>query len=149
MGAAANGAAAGQDANAAASPDLQAELDKAKAEATVNLDGWQRTRAEFANYKKRMEANSAEMQKFAASGLVAKLFPVQDDFERAIKNMPASLKGDVWADGVQLISRKIGLIFEAEGVKPMEVKKNDVFDPSIHEAVTHDEDRRSDKRPRH
>jgi molecular chaperone GrpE len=121
-------------------PELQAELDKAKAEAASNLDGWQRTRAEFANFKKRTEANSGEIRQFATTGLIGKLLPVQDDFERAIKNLPENLKSEVWVEGVLLISRKIGLVFESESVKPLDVKKGDVFDPAFHEAITHDED---------
>jgi molecular chaperone GrpE len=117
-----------------------ADLDKAKAEAQTNLDGWQRTRAEFANYKKRMDANAADIKQFATEGLIKKLLPVQDDFDRAIKNLPENLKGDVWIEGVMLIARKVGLTLESEGAKSIEVNRGDVFDPSIHEAVTHDED---------
>jgi molecular chaperone GrpE len=120
--------------------DLQPELDKARQEAQTNLDGWQRTRAEFANYKKRMDANAAEIKQFATEGLIKKLLPVQDDFDRAIKNLPENLKSDVWIEGVMLISRKIGLTLDSEGAKAIEVKRGDAFDPSIHEAVTHDEE---------
>ncbi len=117
-----------------------AEIDKLKAEAAANLDGWQRTRAEFANFKKRTEAAASEIRQFATAGLISKMLPVQDDLERAIKNLPEHLKSEVWVEGVLLISRKIGLLFESEGVKPVEINKGDVFDPTIQEAVTHDED---------
>jgi molecular chaperone GrpE len=40
---------------------------------------------------------------------------------------------------VLLIHRKLQLILESEGIKPIEVKANDVFDPSIHEAVSQDD----------
>jgi molecular chaperone GrpE len=116
------------------------ELEKAKAEAQTNLDGWQRTRAEFANYKKRIDANAGDIKQFATEGLIKKLLPVQDDFDRAIKNLPENLKGDIWIEGVMLIARKVGLTLESEGAKAIEVNRGDVFDPSIHEAVTHDED---------
>jgi molecular chaperone GrpE len=140
---AANGAAAGAvyaDGAGIPAPELQAELDKAKTEAMTNLEGWQRTRAEFANYKKRMDANAADIKQFATEGLIKKLLPVQDDFYLAIKNMPETLKGDIWIDGIMLIYRKLGLTLDGEGAKGIEAKRGEMFDPSMHEAVTHDED---------
>lgn len=127
-------------ANTELSAAAQEELAKAKAEATANLDGWQRTRAEFANFKKRTEATSAEIRQFATTGLINKLLPVQDDFERAIKNLPEPLKSETWVEGVLLISRKVANLLDGEGVKVIEVNRNDVFDPAQHEAITHDED---------
>ncbi|NIQ81378.1 MAG: nucleotide exchange factor GrpE, partial [Anaerolineae bacterium] len=41
---------------------LQAELEQAQAQAAEYLDGWQRARAEFANYKKRVEAEREELR---------------------------------------------------------------------------------------
>jgi molecular chaperone GrpE len=117
-----------------------AEIEKLKADVATNLDGWQRTRAEFANFKKRTETAATEIRQFATAGLITKMLPVQDDLERAIKNLPENLKGEIWVEGVLLISRKIGLVFESEGVKPVETKKGEAFDPTIQEAVTHDED---------
>jgi len=38
-----------------------------------------------------------------------------------------------------LVHRKLQLVMEAEGVKPIEVKPNDVFDPNIHEAISQDD----------
>jgi molecular chaperone GrpE len=44
-----------------------------------------------------------------------------------------------WIEGVMLIHRKLQLLLEGEGVKTVEAKPGDVFDPNVHEAVTHDE----------
>lgn len=125
---------------ASGNPALQEELLQARGEAAANLDGWQRTRAEFANFKKRTEANNADIRQFASIALITKLLPVQDDFERAVKNMPETLKSETWVEGVQLIHRKVANLLEGEGVKALEVNKDEVFDPSVHEAITHDED---------
>ena len=118
---------------------LQKELADAKARTSEYLDGWQRARAEFANYKKRQESDYANLRALSTSALVAKLLPVLDDLDRATKTLPPALRDMTWIEGVLLISRKLQLILESEGVKPIEVKPNDVFDPSLHEAVSHDE----------
>ncbi|HEY3340732.1 MAG TPA: nucleotide exchange factor GrpE, partial [Anaerolineae bacterium] len=117
---------------------LHKELEAAKAKASEYLDGWQRSRAEFANYKKRQEADFTNLRDISASMLIAKMLPILDDFDRATKTLPPTLQDLTWIAGVMLISRKLQLILEGEGVKPIEVQANDVFDPNIHEAVSHD-----------
>jgi molecular chaperone GrpE len=118
---------------------MKKELADSKAKATEYLDGWQRARAEFANYKKRQEADYSNLRLLSTGTLVSRLLPVLDDFDRATKTLPPALRDMTWIEGVLLISRKLQLILESEGVKGIEVKPNDVFDPSIHEAVSHDE----------
>ena len=135
-------AESGQQQTQAPEVDIEAlkkELADAKAKAAEYLDGWQRARAEFANYKKRQDGDFANMRLIATGALVSRLLPVLDDFDRATKTLPLSLQDLTWIAGVMLISRKLQLILESEGVKPIEVKPNDVFDPNIHEAVSHDE----------
>ena len=118
---------------------LRKELSDAKSKVAEYLDGWQRARADFANYKKRQESDAANLRMLSTSALVAKLLPVLDDFDRANKTLPPALHDMTWIDGVLLIHRKLQVILESEGVKQIEVKPNDVFDPNIHEAVSHDE----------
>lgn len=131
-----------QTAEAAAGEEvatLQKELEDAKAKANEYLDGWQRARAEFANYKKRQEQNNADLRAYATMDLVRKLLPIQDDFERAAKTLPEGISHMTWIEGVMLIHRKLQVILESEGVKTIEVKPNDVFNPTLHEAISHDD----------
>lgn len=118
---------------------LQKELEATKAKADEYLDGWQRARAEFANYKKRQEQQNADLRAFATLDLIKRLLPIQDDFERAAKTMPHGIAHMTWIEGVMLIHRKLQLILESEGVKAIEVKVNDPFDPNLHEAISHDD----------
>ncbi len=119
--------------------DLRAELDRLKAEAAANLDGWQRARAEFANYKKRSEAERGQLIFLTGVRIIEKMLPVIDDFDRAMANLPDDLKGDGWIDGVLLTRRKLIGLLESEGVTPILVAPGDAFDPALHEAVTHEE----------
>ncbi len=117
---------------------LQKELEQAKAQAAEYLDGWQRAQAEFSNYKKRQEAERAQMAQFANMGLLRKLLPVTDDFERAIATLPDNLSRLSWCEGILLIKHKLDAILESEGVKPIETAGKS-FDPLYHEAVTYEE----------
>ena len=117
---------------------LRGELEKAKAEAAENLDGWQRAQAEFSNYKKRQETERAQMMTLASVALLRNLLPVLDDFERALATMPADLSHLTWCEGISLIKYKLDAILESEGVKPI-VTEGQEFDPRYHEAVTYEE----------
>jgi molecular chaperone GrpE len=141
--AAASAAAKAEPSTTTAEADAMAALQKAladaKAKADEYLDGWQRARAEFANYKKRQEQQNADLRAFATMDLIRKLLPIQDDFERAMKTLPEGIAHMTWIEGVMLIHRKLQLILESEGLKAIEIKQNDPFDPTLHEAISHDE----------
>jgi molecular chaperone GrpE len=118
---------------------LRGELDKAKAQAAEYLDGWQRARAELANARKRFEKERSEAGQLANGSLIRKILPALDDLDRAMRTVPDDLRQHTWVDGVALIQRKLQAVLEAEGVKPIEVKPGDLFDPAWHEAITHEE----------
>jgi len=117
---------------------LKERLAQAEAQAAEYLDGWQRTQAEFSNYKKRQEKERAQMLTLANVNLLRKLLPIVDDFERALASMPTGLERLTWCEGISLIKAKLDVLLETEGVKPISVE-GQAFDPHFHEAVTHEE----------
>ena len=114
---------------------IQKELDGCRAKANEYLDGWQRARADFANYKKRVERDQALVQQNAVGSVVRRYLEVLDDLDRALRNRPASGDGAEWANGVELIYRKFLNLLEAEGVKTMDAL-GQPFDPNFHEAIS-------------
>jgi molecular chaperone GrpE len=113
---------------------LMDELAEARRKAEEYLDGWQRSRAEFANYKKRTERETAQAYQTAAGNLSRRYLGVLDDLERALKNRPSQGEGAAWADGIELVYRKFTAILESEGITPMN-PLGEQFDPNLHEAV--------------
>jgi molecular chaperone GrpE len=118
---------------------IEEELDQLRAQAQEYLDGWQRARAELANARRRFERERAEAGQYASAELVRKLLPVCDDFERALSTIPQELRSEGWIEGIFLIHRKLQVVIESVGVRPITVQPGDMFDPSVHEAVTHEE----------
>ncbi|HZT08440.1 MAG TPA: nucleotide exchange factor GrpE [Chloroflexota bacterium] len=116
---------------------LTVQLQNAQALAEENLKGWQRSQADFVNYRRRTEQEKSELVKFAESGLILDLLPVLDDLERALAGLPQELRGLTWIDGILLIERKFRSILEAHGVTPIEASGKE-FDPHEHEAVLRD-----------
>src|SRR3989449_8713089 len=95
-----------------------------------------RMAADFANYRKRNEAERTEFAKFAKSDLIAKLLDVLDGYDRALATIPDELKGTAWVEGMWLIERKLRAILEAEGLEGIDSIGQPV-DPRNHEAVAH------------
>lgn len=116
--------------------ELRAELEQTKAQAGEYMDGWKRAQAELMNYRKRVERDAADISLLAAGQAAARFFPVLDDFERALKELPESQNLNQWAAGVELIYRKGIAALEAEGVVTIEVAEGAEFDPNVHEAVS-------------
>ena len=58
--------------------------------------------------------------------------------ERALRSLPQQGDGATWAQGVELVYRKLLMAFEADGVKPIETD-GQYFDPSRHEAISQED----------
>jgi molecular chaperone GrpE len=112
--------------------ELQKQLAEAQSQAAEYKDGWQRSAADFQNYRRRVEAERAETYQMAVGSIIKRYLPVLDDMERAMESRPADL---AWADGVELICRKLQAILEAEGLKRIEAE-GQKFDPNFHEAIS-------------
>lgn len=113
---------------------VKAAWEASEAKAAEYLDGWQRAKAEFANYKKRVNRDRDQYNKAAVGKVVKNYLPVVDDLERAMKDRPQDDQNAAWANGIELIYRKLATTLENEGVIPMEAD-GEVFDPNLHEAI--------------
>ena len=114
--------------------ELQSSLAEHEAKAAEYLDGWQRSRAELSNYRKRVERDRIQNRKNIAGDILKRYLAIVDDLERALKDRPQDESGALWAEGVELIFRKMLTFLESEGVTPMN-PEGDTFNPNLHEAI--------------
>jgi len=98
------------------------------------FEGWQRERADFQNYKKRIERDQISLKGFITAEIIKKYLVIIDDLELALKNKPESTNCQGWVDGIGLIYQKLISILEGEGVELIPVVGE--FDPNIHEAIS-------------
>jgi molecular chaperone GrpE len=124
---------------ATADTALEAQLAAAQAQAKEYLEGWQRSRAEFANYKKRVERELQDSFQNASVDLMTRLFPILSDFELAMSNLPPELQDHRWLEGITLIQKKLQKMLEDGGVVVVD-PTGQPFDPNWHEAVGTDDD---------
>jgi len=114
--------------------ELKTELEESQAKANEYLDGWQRARAEFANYKKRVDRDRERFHKDAVGDITKHYLPIVDDLERALKDRLQEGDATTWSEGIELIYRKMLNILEANGVTPI-TAEGEFFDPNLHEAI--------------
>ena len=114
--------------------ELMKKLEEAEAKVAEHREGWQRSQAEFVNYKNRIQRDAETSRLNMKGDIIQKLLPVLDDLQLALQNRPTD---DAWAGGIELIARKFQSVLESEGVKRIEAE-GQPFDPNFHEAITHE-----------
>lgn len=120
----------GQGAPGETPTDLAAALEKAD----NYYRNWQRSAADFANYKKRVEQERAESARLAKAALIINLLPIYDDLDRATGTVDAHLAGLNWVQGVLAIQQKFSRLLEAMDVHEVSAA-GEPFDPAVHEAI--------------
>ncbi|MCA9908364.1 MAG: nucleotide exchange factor GrpE [Anaerolineae bacterium] len=116
------------------SETLQAQIIEVQQKAGEYLEGWQRARAEFANYKKRVERELSENHQTSMGTAFKSLLPIVDDFDRALANVPDEIKDNPWVNGIAMVQRKLYKMMEDNGVVAFD-PVGEMFDPNRHEAI--------------
>lgn len=114
---------------------LREQVVELTAQSKEYLDGWQRARADFANYKKRIEREQAETYRIAAASVLKRFLEVLDDLDLALANKPEHGGAEDFSNGIELIRQKLLSIMENEGITRMDVDGME-FDPNLHEAIS-------------
>lgn len=112
------------------------ELEKKIEELTNDLI---RTRADFENYRKRVESEKEQAKVVAKSAIISKLLPIIDDIELAISYAPEDLKDNPWVKGVNKLSLKLETSLSNLGIKAIDAKNETIFDPKLHDAISMDD----------
>ncbi len=116
---------------------LKQALAEEMAKAESYLANWQRTQADFINYKRRSEQEREEFSKFANATLVLSFLPFLDDLGRALATIPHKSTRLPWVVGIRLIERNFKANLKAQGLTPFKAL-GEPFDPNLHEAVRQD-----------
>ena len=110
------------------------EAEALRGEVVDLKDQLLRRRADFENYKRRMERERENAGHEMAERIFSELIPAIDNLERAL-----SAGGDEGAlrAGVELIHRELVAVFERHGVKAHD-PTGQLFDPMTHQALSHE-----------
>ena len=99
----------------------------------------QRTRADFENYRKRVDEEKQIAREYGEASIAVKLLPVIDDIERAIAHLPAELADNSWAQGVVGLTKNLSKSLESMGITRIVAEPGGDFNPDQHHAVQFDD----------
>ena len=123
-----------------AEPEVS-ENDILKKTAAENMDKYQRTLAEFDNFRKRTEKEKSVMFDMGVTTAVLKVLPVYDNFSRALAAASDSNnQTDGFYKGVEMIFSQLVETLKSLGVTEIDAAGGQ-FDANFHEAVMHIEDK--------
>ena len=113
---------------------------EAKAQITELTDDLQRLRADFENYRKRVDQDKILARDVVRQQTIEKLLPSLDNITRAIAHAPENLKENDWAQGIMKLPKLLDKDLGDIGVTKIDASKGVVFNPEIHQAIQMDED---------
>lgn len=105
----------------------------------------QRTRADFENYRKRVEQEKQNARMTGEASAVLKLLPVIDNIERAITHIPSEIADDKWVQGVAGLAKNLEKSLDSLHLKRIVATPGTLFDPALHDAIQFDEDAEGDQ----
>lgn len=117
------------------------KLEEEKAE-LVNLT--QRLQADFENFRRRTRGEKDELIQYASQGVITKLLPVLDNFDRALSAAKEREAENGFIDGVEMIFRQLLQVLASEGLEEVDAI-GCAFDPNCHDAVMQVEDSEAEK----
>jgi molecular chaperone GrpE len=120
-------------------PSLEEQLEQVRQEAARNLENWQRSVAELANFKRRQEEQSKLQRDRIKAETLEGVISALDDLDLAFQNLPEELNGQLlgWVEGFRLVQRKLDKIIDEQNVAVINTQGK--FDPNFHEAVSVEE----------
>ncbi|MFA5936634.1 MAG: nucleotide exchange factor GrpE [Candidatus Paceibacterota bacterium] len=114
---------------------LRNDLKACKLQKEEYLNGWQKERADFINYKKQEEERKNNFSEAVRERILSRFLTILDSFNMAFSNKESWEKVDEnWRKGVEYIYAQLKTIFEEYNVKEVGVIGED-FDPNIHQSI--------------
>lgn len=115
-------------------PEELEELTKKAQERDEYYNKYLNVHAEYENTRRRLEKEKFEHIRFANEDIIARLFPIMDNFDMAFAAMEKAEDKTAVLDGIKMIQNEFHKVLEGHGVKRIETVGRQ-FDPNVHEAV--------------
>ncbi len=112
--------------------ELQAKLDESE-------NRYLRLRADFDNFRRRINAENEAKEKYRSQALITELLPALDNFERALNIEADNDQTKTLLQGMEMVHRSLIEALKKEGVEAIDAVGQE-FDPHMHQAVMQTED---------
>ena len=120
---------------------VQENLEQQVGELTADL---QRLRADFENYRKRVDSEKLSARQDGEVRAIMKLLPVIDTIERAVATIPADIADHQWVKGVAGLVKQLEKSLSELNLAKIDASADTPFNPELHQAVQFDEDATGD-----
>ncbi len=112
------------------------ELKKSKELAQENQDKYLRLYAEFENFRKRVQKEKEDLNRYAHEQVIKELLPILDNFERALSHAETAQDVKVLLEGIKMVEKQMVSTLENFGLKSF-ASLGEIFNPHMHEAMAH------------
>jgi molecular chaperone GrpE len=119
------------------------ELSQLEEKLNESENRYLRLRADFDNFRRRVNVENESKEKYRAQGLITELLPALDNFERALNIEADNEQTKQLLQGMEMVHRSLVEALKKEGVEPIEAVGQE-FDPHLHQAVMQVEDENFD-----
>ncbi|WP_226673181.1 nucleotide exchange factor GrpE [Rossellomorea aquimaris] len=119
------------------------ELSQLEEKLNESENRYLRLRADFDNFRRRVNVENEAKEKYRAQGLITELLPALDNFERALNIEADNEQTKQLLQGMEMVHRSLVEALKKEGVEPIEAVGQE-FDPHLHQAVMQVEDENFD-----
>lgn len=114
---------------------LRAKLQTSEEERSNALEELQRTKADFLNAKRRLEADKDESIERAIDNCLLSMMPLYDSFQMAMQdNDTWNTVSETWRKGMEGVYNQLEVVFSSYGATPTQ-PVGEPFNPSEHEAM--------------
>ena len=118
------------------------ELEQQIGELTADL---QRMRADFENYRKRVDTEKQAAREDGEVRSILKLLPVIDTIERAVTHIPEDIAEHQWVKGVAGLVKQLEKSLSSLHLQKIEAQTGTEFNPEFHQAIQFDEEASGEK----
>ena len=119
------------------------ELEKLVEERNDYLAGWQRSRADFLNYKKEETERLARTIQFANEDMIKDLIFVMDSFSLVENGLNLSTEGKDQLKPFLMVKAQLENTLKTRGLEKVKISVGDEFSPEVHEAIAMIDDSRA------
>lgn len=113
------------------------DLQQQVGELTADL---QRMRADFENYRKRMDSEKQSARQDGEVRAIMKLLPVIDTIERAVAHIPEDIVDHQWVKGVAGLVKQLEKSLAELKLQKIDSTQGTEFNPELHQAIQFDDD---------
>lgn len=97
--------------------------------------GWQRTQADFENYKNKIEQDKKSWAEHGKIEIFERLLPILDNIRLAVAHSPEKSDAEGWINGVKHIASQIDATMQELGIEKIEPEPKSHFNPALHESL--------------